>query len=301
MTDIIKPIIVAIAKKEQNYIEEWVRWHIAIGFNHIFLYDNEDTPTYEKQLLKYRKYITVIHLPGNNFHIGVQYIALDHFRNHFMYINGYTHCIHIDIDEFIVLHKHNNITNFIEQFIIDDCGAIGINWRFFGDSGNTNETNDPVVRRFIYRENLGNPHIKTLYKISAYNSNIWVHGINLNFPYYSKNTKGDKIDGCFNHNYDFNFIQINHYKSKTFQEFISVYNRKRADMSLYNQYQNSDIISIRNTFNHYNINEEQDLSAYNFFETVNNFWVDNSIKIQHENKLIDQNIKFFQLFDELIP
>ena len=63
MSDII-PVIVCIAKLESNYIEEFVKYHIALGFSKIFIYDNEDTPVYEKLLEKYSDFIFVIHFPG---------------------------------------------------------------------------------------------------------------------------------------------------------------------------------------------------------------------------------------------
>jgi hypothetical protein len=44
------PVIVCIAKKESDYIEEFVKYHLAIGFKTIYIYDNEDVPTYEKLL-----------------------------------------------------------------------------------------------------------------------------------------------------------------------------------------------------------------------------------------------------------
>ena len=44
------PVIVCIAKKEQDYIEEFVKYHLHLGFKHIYIYDNEDIPTYENML-----------------------------------------------------------------------------------------------------------------------------------------------------------------------------------------------------------------------------------------------------------
>jgi hypothetical protein len=46
----MNPVIVCIAKLEQDYIEEFVRYHLAIGFNKIYIYDNDDVPTYKKLL-----------------------------------------------------------------------------------------------------------------------------------------------------------------------------------------------------------------------------------------------------------
>ncbi len=67
------PIIVCIAKKEHDYIEEFVRYHLTLGFKHIYLYDNEDIPIYAQMLKNYESSLTVIHLPHNNYHKGVPF------------------------------------------------------------------------------------------------------------------------------------------------------------------------------------------------------------------------------------
>jgi hypothetical protein len=129
------PVIVCIAKKEQDYIEEFIKYHLALGFKYIYLYDNEDTPTYESLLENYKNNLKVIHFPYNNYHVGVQYICLDNFIKNYLFSSEITHVAHIDIDEFIVLKKHENICDFIKEYIVDDCHGIGMNWRFFGSSG----------------------------------------------------------------------------------------------------------------------------------------------------------------------
>ena len=47
------PVIVCIAKTEHDYIEEFVKYHVGIGFKCIYIYDNEDEPTYETLLGDY--------------------------------------------------------------------------------------------------------------------------------------------------------------------------------------------------------------------------------------------------------
>jgi hypothetical protein len=267
----IKSIIVAIAKKEEKYIEEWARWHIALGFDKIYLYDNEDHPTYNILLKNYSKYITFIHLPGNSFSKGVQFIALDHFIKNYMYNDNNTHCIHIDIDEFIVLKKHKNIKDFINNFFIDDCKAVGINWRFFGDSYNKIYIEDPVVKRFIYRQKTGNKHIKTLFDISCFESFIYAHGVRLKEGF-NKNTKNKIIKGPFNNYLDYEFIQINHYKSKTFEEFINTF--KRGHVHIPKKYQKHNLIdqNIIKKFLNFNYNDEKDLFAYHYYDFVEKYW-----------------------------
>jgi hypothetical protein len=158
---IIKPVIVAIAKLEANYIKEWINYHRKLGFDKIYLYDNEDTPFYEKFLNS--EFVDVTHLPGNNYSKPVQYTALEHFINNKLHSKDITHVIHIDIDEFIALKKHDNIKHFIREYITGDTAGIGINWRHFGDSGKTVPSYEPVTQRFISCELNGNKTIKTLF------------------------------------------------------------------------------------------------------------------------------------------
>ena len=110
---LIKPVIVAIAKLEQNYIKEWVDYHLLLGFDKIFLYDNEDTPVYN-DLLQNNK-VEVIHVLGNNYPKPVQYHCLEHFNFNFINNKNITHVLHIDIDEFVALKKHSNIKDFIKE------------------------------------------------------------------------------------------------------------------------------------------------------------------------------------------
>jgi hypothetical protein len=255
----MNPVIVCIAKKEHKYIEEFVKYHLALGFKYIFIYDNEDIPTYKNLLAKYIKNIKVIHLPFNNYDKPVQYKALDHFIKKYLFKKNITHVAHIDIDEFIVLKKHSNICDFINEYIIGDCQGIGMNWRFFGSSGRIKETNEPVTLRFTMCQNKGNVHIKTIFKKDNFLHYNTCHDVSLSSGYI-KSTKYNIINGPFNHNIDLDVIQLNHYKSKTLPEFRYIRTRQRADVI------GDTNENIDENFNIYNINEIEDLTAYNFYK-----------------------------------
>jgi hypothetical protein len=261
----MNPTIVCIAKKEHDYIEEFIKYHLALGFKYIYLYDNEDTPTYEKIIRKYNtnNNIKVIHLPFNNFHVGVQYVALEHFVKHYLFTTDITHVAHIDIDEFIVLKKHNNICDFINEYIVNDCQAIGMNWRFFGSSGRTEKTDEPVTLRFTMCEKNGNKHIKTLFKKNYFLKFNECHSVAFSNGY-TKSTQNTIINGPFNNNINFDVIQLNHYKCKTLPEFRYIRTRQRADIKgNCNPTENID-----ESFRCYDINEVEDLTAFNFYKNV---------------------------------
>lgn len=254
------PVIFCIAKKEHDYIEEFVKYHLALGFQKIFIYDNEDTPTYASLLENYKDSIVVLHLPGNNYAAPVQYIAMSDFKvNHCK--SPITHVAHIDIDEFICLKKHSCIQDFIKEYIKDDCVGIGMNWKFFGSSGHTKKTNIPVTIRFTKCQNGLNQHIKTLCRADAYAHFHGPHHVQLHFGHI-KSTNGAIINGPFNHAYDDSVIQINHYKCKTLEEYKYIRTRQRADTKAPHP------LTAEQEFPAYDANDTEDLTAHNFYTKV---------------------------------
>jgi len=262
--DEIFPVIVSIAKLEHDYIEEFVKYHLALGFKYIYLYDNEDVPTYEALLHKYKDNVKVTHFPFNNYHKGIQYLILEHFVLNFMFTSKITHVAHIDIDEYIALKKHNNICDFIKEYIKDDCQGIGMNWRFFGTSGLTEKSNEPLTKRFTLCEeekgNVVSAAIKTIYKIDNFLSYHTAHTVKLSSGHI-KSTTGDVLPTFFNLNRDFSVIQINHYKCKTYPEYKYISTRQRPDLNFIDPNYNTD-----KDFTNYDRNDVQDLTAYLFYQ-----------------------------------
>jgi predicted O-methyltransferase YrrM len=266
----IKPVILCIAKFEQDYIEEFVRYHLHLGFDKIYLYDNEDVPTYGQILRKFGDYVVVIHLPGKAYSRAPQYEAINRFTTTYMKNSDITHVCHIDIDEFIVLKKHKNITEFIKEYIYDGennimCGGICMNWRYFGSSNITENTKEPITQRFTKCEEKGNLHVKSIFHKKFYDCLHTPHNPAMNNNNYPmKSTTGKIINGPFNEDIDLSVIQVNHYKSKTLEEFKYIRSRGRADFQVSPE---EDIVA---NFKLYNINEVEDFDAYNFYKSVLN-------------------------------
>ena len=269
----ICPVIICIAKYESRYITEFVRYHLSLGFDKIYIYDNEDSPTYGEMLKEFGEKVLVTHLPGKNYPRLPQYEALQQFTWNYMNNAIITHVVHIDIDEYIVLKQHNNIKDFIKDYIYDGennvmCAGIGMNWRFFGSSNNESYSNEPLTSRFTKREEKGNIHIKTIFNKQFYNSHNNPHSIavnNNNYPI--KGTNGIIIEGPFNENMDFSVIQLNHYKTKTWEEFKYIRSRGRADR-YDNPYFEEGESKLLEEFNAYDKNETEDFIACNYYKKV---------------------------------
>jgi hypothetical protein len=136
-----------------------------------------------------------------------------------------------------------------------------MNWRFFGSAGQTEQTNIPLTLRFTLCEEKGNHHIKTIFKKDNFLKYKTCHDVVLNKGFI-KSTNGRIINGPFNDKIDFSVIQLNHYKTKTYPEFVNIRRRGRADL-----YDNSTE-NVDENFKLYNLNEIEELTAYNFYKKI---------------------------------
>jgi hypothetical protein len=264
----MKSVIFTLAKYESQYIEEFVIYHLGIGFSQIYIYDNEDVPTYSDLLHKYvsNGTVIVIHLPFNHFDKGIQQIMIDHFIANYMFTNEYTHCCAIDVDEFIVLKQHTHIHDFIKQFIVDDVAGISINWRFFGSSNLTINDGRPVTQRFTMRQLNYNPWVKTIFEINKFSHFRSVHVIEPKESYVVKDTDGNIVTSAFTNNKKINndVVQINHYATKTFDEFC--YQRKRGCCNTPTSLQ--PIYNMQKMHMERNFNHCEDLLACNIYKSI---------------------------------
>ncbi len=146
--------IVACARWEENYIQEWVLYYKNLGFDHIYLYCNDDFPytLLEKLspfLIGQNPFVTFYH----HKQIGQQFDMYLHFIiNH---INETEYVSFFDIDEFLWLSNGRNISEFINDInvkcdrIVD---VIYFNWLFFGNNGNQTRPPGLVLENYYRRE-----------------------------------------------------------------------------------------------------------------------------------------------------
>jgi hypothetical protein len=196
--------ICAIALGEDLYIEEWIRFHLYLGFDRVNIYDNSANGSVVMQQMS-QKYARVIvkHLP-----------ALQ------MQLTAYDHCIHsykkesvfaafIDIDEFIVLRKAATIRDFMHLYS-PRGGALGIHRLQFGDNRHQNYTSEPVLKRFTTRSATVDPLVKTI----AYVPDIAHTAIHT--PVLNRGSSHSTFRAV---NSTESIAAIYHYKTKTFPEF----------------------------------------------------------------------------------
>jgi len=235
----IKVAIGAIAKCENLYIREWVEYHKNLGIYKIFLYDNNDIDgeRFEEVIDDYIKngYVTIVDYRGrkndpngdlHHMHINLQSQMCNHcykiVSEEYKEIDWLAI---IDIDEFIAFsNEFKNIGEFLSQDIFKDCECVRLNWKMYGDSGyyKVENGNYSVARFKEWKiDKLGKSIFKT--GLSHLYGIIEGHGsyVSVNFD-----EEGNRLPifnnriSIVNPNPKYLHAWINHYKSKTIEEFI---------------------------------------------------------------------------------
>lgn len=146
--------IACIAKNEDNYIDEWIEYHLSLGVSKIFVF--EDNWNYD--LSKYGNRVVVYHNTDFNFsdeHHLKQRSFYSFVFDKVKTENACKYLVCIDIDEFLCFKKKfygKTITEVFDGYFnkLPNCEVLQIPWKMFGDNGLTEvvDNNYSVIDRF---------------------------------------------------------------------------------------------------------------------------------------------------------
>jgi hypothetical protein len=261
----MRSALCAIAKNEGPYVREWIAYHLALGFDKIVIFDNDST---DGDLSVYSSArpgrVEVRHWP-TQWGKAPQVPAYNKFLNEDGHL--YDWIAFLDLDEFLNLKKHDSISAFLEAY--NDYSAIAINWRMFGSSGLTENDGRLVTDRFDQASPVGfgpNAHVKTIFRPQCAES-ADVHSphlkngsnlVNTNKLILKSEANGLQLDIVLD------TAQINHYFTKSYEEFRKKRMRGRADVAI----GEDDKYRTEKDFKDYDINSEVDRSIHRFRESM---------------------------------
>src|ERR1700744_4827562 len=123
--------LVACARWEEAQIQEWVEYHRSIGFDHIYLYSNDDDPSalfdaVAAYVHGRDPFVTFQHWPVTGEQIAMYFHFLETFKHQTEWFSF------LDIDEFLVLRSLDDIHRFMDDYDINtDC--LYFNWMIHGN------------------------------------------------------------------------------------------------------------------------------------------------------------------------
>jgi hypothetical protein len=262
-------VLVAVAKLEHKYIQEWVQYYLHIGFDAIYLYENDKEQHYAELLKDYPR-VKVIPFPSDGTPIrSTQYYVLEDFCS--KYKDQYTWQAHFDIDEFLVLKQHTTIQEFCQCFLGNEEGGIVVPWVHFGDNGHERYSPEPVTTRFTKREDLEKS--RTVFVKSIACTTCVEKYIDWHIPTLKKGsmktTNGDTILSRETATKPIDVVQLNHYFCKSKDEFQVKRIRGEVGVPLTHPSKFGKSEQGRyniSMFHRYNKNEIEDLQAKEIYE-----------------------------------
>jgi hypothetical protein len=153
--------VCAIFKDEAPYLLEWLAFHMLIGVDQFFLYDNGSSDGGGGLIRQsgFARNVTLIDWPDR----PGQLSAYNHFRiNH---ARLFTWAAFIDIDEFTMPLGGDSIRDIMLHELYKPYAAILLQWLVFGPSGHDRRPEGLVVENYTQRlpqTDDASRHVKTL-------------------------------------------------------------------------------------------------------------------------------------------
>lgn len=220
--------IVIIVKNEAAYLEEWLNYHLSLGIEHFYVYDNGSTDNLKNVLTAFGSQVTYSYFPGARRQLDAYNDALTRFGSSSKYM------AFLDADEFIYLRKKSDtLFELLERYFSKPrVGGLVINWQIFGSSHFEEKPSGLVTNNFVYRAHVSfekNHHVKSIVdprKAAGFISEP--HSLTYLPGYFAVDENGNPVTGPFTENVSTNVIRINHYFTKSKEEFLQKKSRGRA-------------------------------------------------------------------------
>ena len=217
----MKTCIVTIIKDEQSILDNFLQYHLDLGINHIFVFEDVDSTSHKNITDKYSN-VTLMNIL-DIFKEKKKYNQYIYFINAIWYIKknyNYDWCFYIDIDEFITVND-TTLNNVISLY--KDYDALVLQWQNYNANGLINKpdyTKKHITE--IYTQKVGNTchDDQTISTKVAYN----LHTFNRN-NVFSNHLPSDGCKWCkpdFSNNKNslvYDKIYIRHYITRSWEEY----------------------------------------------------------------------------------
>ncbi len=220
--------VCAIIKNEAAYLREWIEWHLMQGVEYFYLYDNESEDNSYEVLKPYiDKGIVLYHkVFGNGMQLPVYNDCIVRYRKYSRWI------AFIDADEFIV-SLEKRLSDFLKAY--EQEAAVCVNWVMFDSNGYEETPCGKLVTEAYTRihKNFSsdNMHVKSIVnpKCVKYVANPHYPLLRFFKSKVNENFKKVRLAWVDPKDYSIQKIRINHYFSKSREEYEAKIARGMAD------------------------------------------------------------------------
>ncbi len=233
--------LLATARNEGPYLLDWVAYHLSIGFEHIFLYtnDNQDGSDALLAALAAGGAITLVRNERSP-SVGPQEKAYAHALMLLPQILDYRWTAILDIDEYFAFDTgmFDGVADFLGFHEAQPVDAVALCWAMFASLPGERWTDTPSVERFVRRESGINGHVKSVFRTRLF----WYAQPHNPYPILGQAFHYRTEDGRVHHHEGVqgriaafaesasaNQAWVNHYILRTADEALWKWSRGRAD------------------------------------------------------------------------
>ena len=231
--------ILTIIKNEQAYLDEWIKYHLDLGVEHIFIFEDIDSESHKEICDRYgsdkvtlKSVLDIINEHDKNKAIelkktikwNVQHIylrnALLWLKNEF--IDKYDWCFFIDNDEFITLEdKSKKLEDILELY--KNYDAFTMQWECYGANGHIKKPDycdKGLIGTYTEKAKGEVPDvIESLIK-TCYNLKKYKHEFFFNQHHPSNKCNWCNTDYIKDYIPCYSNIYLRHYITKSWEEYV---------------------------------------------------------------------------------
>ena len=221
--------VCAIFRNEAPYLPEWIEFHRIVGFERFYLYQNNSDDNWQAVLRPYIEagIVEVIDWPMPP---PAQVAAYQHFIDRHLGLEEWV--AFLDCDEFLFSPKCDRVSEVLEQEPFRQRGAIAAHWMCLGASRQERRGDAPVIERFTWRPAdrfATNEHVKSIVRVNRVESaGMDPHLFNVRGGTFTES--GRLLSTGFSAPPTHLWLRINHYITKSREEWIAKVARGRADV-----------------------------------------------------------------------
>jgi Glycosyltransferase family 92 len=247
---VVELAVATIFKNEAEYLREWLEFHMLVGAERFYLYDNGSDDGSLDVLAPYLELESVVvtswlESPGQ--------------------LGAYSHCVNtyaddafwiafIDIDQFFYAPDGRDLRVVLTDFDRPDVGGIAVNYADFGTSGRVAPSKRPVIESYLHRMAddgcvplphlrrrrlpgaLGPPsyhplsaHVSSVVRPARVRSFASPHHANYRRGTHAVTETGERTSGPLTRRVSMTRLRMNHYWTKSVAECRQKFRRGRAD------------------------------------------------------------------------
>jgi hypothetical protein len=222
--------VAAIFKGENFYLQEWLEYHLCVGVDHFYLYDNDGGEQARQILKPYEDQGIVtrhdwVHLDGGKMDGPTPFRQRNknhaaHGHSAKMYRNEFDWIAKIDLDEFLVPLEGDDLPTLLDRYDRKKVKGLRVPRYNFGDCGHRDRPENLVIEAYTKREATWSDH-KDVANGKFLSSNEWTN---------SAHRWGHKWykPGRMICEEEITEVRINHYYTKSLEEHLQRQNTSRG-------------------------------------------------------------------------